>query len=360
VMDLARRTFLSGLVASAVVPAKNAFAESGKAVCVSACRHADNKYSTGFLDHQGRIIWSSLLPGRAHSMAVSPDGKSCVTFARRPGRFVMESNLATRTTREILQAAPGRHFYGHGVFSTDGRRLYASENAWESGEGRIGVYDVTQGYKRLGEFPSGGIGPHEIILAGDGHTLVVANGGIRTHPDSGRRKLNRLTMEPSLAWLNPGTGRLVRQARLPDQLHQLSIRHLCLDGQNRVWFACQNESQSTDVVPLLGVESGNGLALLDLPRTAIGGLQQYVGSICASADGTRIAATSPRGHMGLVLSASERKLVQSFEMKRVCGVTAANNTNFIWTSGTGHTRTPEGDQFSAGHSWDNHLVQLPS
>jgi hypothetical protein len=41
-------------------------------------------------------------------------------------------------------------------------------------EGVIGVYDARANYKRIDEFPTFGIGPHDLALLPDGKTLVVA------------------------------------------------------------------------------------------------------------------------------------------------------------------------------------------
>src|SRR3546814_10690678 len=71
-----------------------------------------------------------------------------------------------------LQAAAGRHFFGHGVFLPDGRRMLATENHYEAGHGVLGVYDASDGgdYRRIGEFPTGGVGPHEVVLLPDGRS----------------------------------------------------------------------------------------------------------------------------------------------------------------------------------------------
>src|SRR5690606_41790368 len=91
-----------------------------------------------------------------------------------------------------LQAAQGRHFFGHGVFLPDGQRMVATENHYEAGYGVLGVYDTSPGgnFRRIGEFETGGIGPHEAVLLNDGRTVCVANGGILTHPDYGKLELN--------------------------------------------------------------------------------------------------------------------------------------------------------------------------
>ncbi|MGB0057672.1 MAG: DUF1513 domain-containing protein, partial [Methyloceanibacter sp.] len=85
---------------------------------------------------------------------------------------------------------PDRHFFGHGVFSADGRLLHTTENDYKNAQGIIGVRDATDGYKQIGEFSARGMEPHDVALLADGRTMVIANGGIRTHPDSGADELN--------------------------------------------------------------------------------------------------------------------------------------------------------------------------
>ena len=44
-----------------------------------------------------------------------------------------------------------RHFYGHGVFASDGHLLFTTENDFAAEAGVIGIWDVTGGFKRIGE-----------------------------------------------------------------------------------------------------------------------------------------------------------------------------------------------------------------
>src|SRR3546814_11455586 len=60
-----------------------------------------------------------------------------------------------------FDAAEGRHFYGHGVFSPDGRWLFACENDYDNARGCIGVYDAAAGYRRESELEAHAIGPNE-------------------------------------------------------------------------------------------------------------------------------------------------------------------------------------------------------
>ena len=84
--------------------------------------------------------------------------------------------------RQLISAATGRHFYGHGCLSADKSVLFTTENDYDAVKGVIGIRDAKD-FQSVGEYSSYGIGPHDIHLMPDGKTLVVANGGIQTHPD---------------------------------------------------------------------------------------------------------------------------------------------------------------------------------
>ena len=142
-----------------------------------------------------------------------------MVFARRPGSFALAFDIHDRRAPVLFTTPANRHFYGHGVFSRDGRLLYATEHDNETRDGLIGVYNATGGYKRIGEMPTYGIGPHEVILLSDGKTLAVANGGIETHIETGREKLNLSSMQP--------VARLHRQHQWPAHQPAQAERRAC-------------------------------------------------------------------------------------------------------------------------------------
>ena len=87
----------------------------------------------------------------------------------------------------------------------------------------------------------------------------MANGGIRTHPDTGRAKLNLDAMTSSLAVLDTADGGLVRSQSLGERLRRLSIRHLDIDRDFRIVVAMQHEGSRRDRVPLVAFERDAGL-----------------------------------------------------------------------------------------------------
>ena len=234
-MAIDRRTFLLGTLAA--LPAGAATRALGTVAediaFMSAAKRGDG-FAVLLLSADGRILREVPLSARGHDIAVHAASGEAVVFARRPGTFAVALDLAGRRTPQIFNAHDGRHFYGHGAFSADGRLIYVSENDIDKGQGVIGVYDVSAGYKRLGEFPSHGVGPHELILLHDGTTLAVANGGLDTVPESGRENLNLETMSPSLAFVDCRTGGLLQRHELAADLKRLSIRHIAAGHSGRV------------------------------------------------------------------------------------------------------------------------------
>jgi len=259
----------------------------------------------------------------------------------------------------IFAPPAARLFCGHGFFSRDGRLLYATENDFDAERGVLGIYDVERGFIRSGEIPTRGIGPHEAILLRNGRFAAVANGGIATHPDYPRMKLNLPEMRPSVSVIDLHTGSVAVQAELPPSLHRLSLRHLAEAGDGTIWIGGQYEGSPSDSVPLLSVfQPGKGIRVLDDPSLQYQMMNQYVGSIAANGLGNRIAVTSPRGGVWLVFDSISQTLLVRRLVPDVCGV-AERGAGFLTTDGRGNLwRDGMRQSQSKARAWDNHLSHL--
>ena len=359
-----RRAFLKAAgagFAASLLPRQAVALERSELVFASATQTSDGGYGAVLLGERGEVIASIDLPDRGHDITISREAGRGVVFARQPGTFALVFDPAGHAPPVTLTSVPGRHFYGHGVFSPDGRLLYATESDFEAAQGVVGIYDATDGYRRIGEFPTYGTGPHEMLLMPDGVTFVVANGGIETHPDFGRAELNLQTMDPSIVFIDRRDGRLVGQLQLDAGLHQLSIRHMAIDARGRVWFGCQYKGAPTDGPQLVGYATLDGvITLVELPPETLADLRNYVGSVAASADGTTVAVSSPEGDLLVAIDVEGKRPVLVETLRNGCGL-AADEAGFVATSGEGEMigiagsgREPQ----SFGFRFDNHVLRL--
>ncbi|WP_170468780.1 DUF1513 domain-containing protein [Ruegeria arenilitoris] len=354
-----RRRFLAGLAAASLTPMRG-WSAIGAPDYLAAALFPDGSYRLAGLERGGDILFSLPLPARGHAAAAHPHRAQAVAFARRPGTFAIIIDCATGAQIAQLEAPTGRHFYGHGVFSTDGTRLFTTENDFEAGQGVIGVWD-TEDYKRITEFSSGGVGPHDMRLMPDGRTLVVANGGIETHPDTGRTKLNLPVMQPRLTYLDQ-SGEVLEQVELPRALHRNSIRHLAVRADGLVGFAMQWQGDTSQHPPLLGLhQRGDELKLLSASEADQSTLQGYAGSIAFSDTGDTVAITCPRGNALHQFRVSDGQLAGAFLLDDVCGLGTGPN-GFMFTTGTGVigqlTATGAKIATRSDCQWDNHLIPI--
>lgn len=349
-----RRAILAGL-ATALVPLPPAYATEPPRF-VAACRRPDGAFAAAVLGETGEVLHVEPLDDRGHDAAIRTDPPVAVVFARRPGRFALVLDLA-RLKRALVVAPPAnRRFAGHGFFSADGKILFATENDFEGERGVLGLYDATDRYRRIGEFETRGIGPHEALLLADGRTIAVANGGILTHPDFPRMKLNLPTIAPSLALIDARDGSLIARHELTAALHQLSIRHMAEVAPGRVWFGAQYEGPITEAVPLVGTfDPDRGLVLVEESASLSAPMRYYVGSVAASRDGRTVITTSPRGGLAVVWDTARRTVIATRQLPDVCGA-AGSASGIALTTGQGQVIMPAGEVHHSRLQWDNHLA----
>jgi hypothetical protein len=370
-MRMGRRHFLAACMAlagSTSAPLRAAMKGRAPGARFLAARRHETRFEAVLLDAQGHDVTALALPERGHSFAIDALRARAVIFGRQPGFYALAFALPGGAELGALPLPDGRHYFGHGTFSPDGMRLYATENDYEGERGVLGVYDATPGaqWRRLGEFDCGGIGPHEVVMLADGRTLCVANGGLLTHPDFGKTPLNLSTMRPSLAYLDARDGRLLEKVTLPAELHQLSIRHLVQDASSDVWFACQYEGPAADQPPLLGRHRrGAAPELLAGPADVLRDLRNYLGSIAFDPLRGVIATSSPVGGRIAWWDAASGRSLGSAGRPDGCGLAALDDGRFLISDGYGGLVTA-GPGFqeqlllpgSPGLSWDNHMRRL--
>lgn len=372
-MAIDRRRFVAGALVALTAPRAVLAAEARAAghagadvVYAAAARRQGNGYAVLLVTGDGRILREIPLTARAHDIAIDRARRRAVACARRPGYFALCFDLDGRAAPEVFAPPEDRHFYGHGAFSPDGRVIYMTEHDVGTGEGVIGIYDTGNGFRRVGEFPSYGIGPHEAILLPDGKTLVAANGGFGSDPATGRESIDVAGMKPNMSFIDVETGALKAQHGLPPEINLLSIRHLAADASGAVWFGGQWQGAIEDAPELIGrARLDRPIAFVEPGGPAGDVLRGYIGSVAVCAEGRLLAASAPRAGRVVYADTETGRIVHEVALKDACGLAGSGPGAFAISSGHGVVRV-EGVAQEAGGletcfpstEFDNHLRRV--
>ncbi|TDO99738.1 DUF1513 domain-containing protein [Marinomonas balearica] len=376
---LDRRDFLKscllkgGALSIAALPTwQTAFASmtQGSELYVSAFSRQDKtlerSYYLGVFDAQGKMLWESKLLNRAHAPVVHPVHSIVGIIARRPGYYMDFFELTSGERLKRIAPLKDHHFYGHAIFNKTGDRLISQENHYTSGKGRIVIRSWPDA-EVIAEYDSNGIGPHESVLM-DENTLVIANGGLKTHPDHDRDILNLETMAPNVTYLSLDTGSVVHSVDNGKGKHQLSIRHLDVNAQGVVALGFQYKGEKWDEVPLVGISNLNSSSIeyLPMPEQIRLRFKQYCGSVCFDKSGQILAVSSPRGGLVAYWNMQDHSFLGADNCRDVCGVSQTDRPGVLMlTGGTGKQWISDPIKSNiyqinqhVGISWDNHLEKI--
>ncbi len=219
------------------------------------------------------------------------------------------------------------------------------------------MYDAQHEYQLKGSLEVGGIGPHEVRLHPDGQTLVVALGGIRTHPDHDRMKLNLSDMQPALLLLDRDSGRVVQ--RHEPSHHQLSCRHIDVSPEGIVIAGYQFEGPTWETPPLVARLDCAQEAFSEIRLPAQSDLRNYIASVAIDPVSHVAAVTAPRGNRAVLLDYLSGEHLETLEITDVAGA-IADKQAFMFTSGMGGIHRSRASHVNRIEDtdlrWDNHLT----
>ena len=338
-MAIDRRRFLLG---GALAPLLARPGRAAAPLYAAACAEDAGGYALRAFDGAGGMAWTLPLPSRGHGMVFADD--HVVVFARRPGSWAILADARDGAVRARIEPPDGLTFNGHGSFSADGRRLFATATRQENDSGWLAIFAGANGWRAAASWPTGGTDPHEVLRLGE--TLVVANGGL----PGGRPARDPDEVDTSLAWLDARSGEVWNLQRPPAELRRVSLRHMTV-ARGWVFVVGQDQGAASDAVPLLAMSDGRRLSYISTPPLA-----GYCGGVASSA--AALCLTSPRAGRAFTLEASG-DVRASCEMADVCGVAPAS-AGFLLTSGRGALRLAGEGPASAtpGVRWDNHAIRL--
>lgn len=230
------------------------------------------------------------VPTRTHGLLVRPDG-GFVAVAVRPGNWIVRCDAQGLPAQwlHMDSEAEGRTLDGHVCASADGQWLYTAETNPRSSQGWISVRDA-QTLRKVAQWRSHGVEPHQILLDGAG-MLMVANGGLLRADGDKKRDVH--LMDSSLVRMNPTTGERLGQWRLKEQ--RLGLRHMAWNhpvsgagaGADKPLLGIALQNEHDDLVrrrasPVLALWDGESLQT-PAPGGDHGG--GYSGDIIGTPDG---------------------------------------------------------------------------
>jgi len=336
---------------------------------VSAMGDKKSSFGFGFMSAEQQNLGKKLSGFRGHGVSQHPLHPSqVIMYGRRPGTMAIVTDVLQNKIVNSFKVAKNRFFYGHGCFSLDGKTLFTTEGNSTTGEGKIGIRDAIT-YQYLGEYDTTGIGPHDMHLMPDGKTIVVANGGILTRPETGRKKLNLPEMISNLTYIDAFTGKKIDEFRVPEP--KASIRHLDIAKDGTVAIAMQVQRsvmKNENSVPLGAIHKPNGkIQLLTEPERLITAMNDYMGSVAIN-EKSRIAGfTSPRGDIVGFWNIDSLEFAGYHRLHDVCGIAVNSKNNFMISNSIGEVRELDGlnlkeiKQNRVIHeksAWDNHMLNI--
>ncbi|MFS8039187.1 DUF1513 domain-containing protein [Xanthobacter sp. AM11] len=305
---------------------------------------------------------------RLHGIEASPSGPLAVAVGRRPGHIAFVFHMERGGVVASFGPGEGRVFSGHGRFSADGRHLLTNEierpqdGTHHMGRGVVALRAVADGFAIAAEWPSGGDGPHDLMLSGS--ALVVANGGIEPHTPEAR---DAEVTGSGITLLDPATGTMRGEGRLAPDLASLSLRHLSRDGRGGTVVAAQDLLADGVARPLLFRIGADGvLTPFDGPEAELRALRGYVGSVAFDPSGAFVACASPRGGRVAIWQADGR-YVGAVPLMDGCGLAPGRDAGtFVAASGYGEViAISAGPQEvgiiarrTGGPRFDNHMARV--
>lgn len=262
-------------------------------------------YQHGVLafDPKGNVRADFTVNDEVHLACFSPDLKHILVCSRIPGAAL---TLYDFDGKLIASALPPnhQHFEGHAVFSDDSQFIYATASNYQTTSGKL-LKLKADDLSVINEFDSGGIGPHELVwqtsttsnrTTSNRTVLAIANTGVKTHPDSGRKPLNIDDIHSNVSLFDTQQQTIIHQWFVNQDA--LTARHLDALPNGDLMIGCQyKKDDQYPVVIALARPEQNRLSFSDnQPGAFHFKMQGYSASVTAFGD-SRALITNPRGHL---------------------------------------------------------------
>jgi uncharacterized protein len=252
---------------------------------------------------QPRLIDVDFFP---HGFAIHPSHKSRVACFQKIGPGAAIIDLVTGQMVDKIAKQGDQLFYGHGVYTLDGKTLLSTERNEQSKRGLIAMRDA-KSLAYLGEFPSFGDSPHDCHLIEQGKILVVANG------------------DGSVCYIELGTQKLLEKLAIPNP--KLNAGHLLVLPQRKL-VAVSAPAKGLVETDLGGISvrlSKTAWSSIQEPEALVSQMSGEALSVAASAKSETFAVTHPTANLVSFWSTIDGRALGSLPVQRPRGVETTND-----------------------------------
>lgn len=273
----------------------------------------------GYVTDIGSVVVFDVAAGESFEIPVPFFGHSVSTNPARPyqlaafERWGKQGALVDIKDRRILavaEASDANTFFGHSVFTADGKHLLTTEDNSHTPKGALVLRDAST-LKIIHKMNSYGLRPHECRTLDEGKTLMVANGGYRHN-------------ETNISWIDIRSEKLLNQVKLGTQ-DNVAYTHCSMSADHWICAVGASDRQNPNFIAFV---SPDGRVLRPaIPEEVRKKMVREAVSILFLDKDDLVAVTIPHSSMMLVFNYKKQSLVEVVQVDRPIGLllTASKN-----------------------------------
>lgn len=260
----------------------------------------------------------------AHGFTVHPQKPHLAAVFEKRGPGAALVDLSACKLLGYIRTRHQREFYGHGLWSSDGRIVYAVETALDTHAGLMVVRDAN-GFAELDTFPTYGENPHDCLFVDGGKTLVVTNGG----GDLGSSHV------PSVTYVDVASRRLLEKVVFSDPKINAGHAVIARDGSLAVCSAPRDGLPQDTSLGGVTIKPRKGKAeRMRKPRPVVERMLGESLSLALHEKSGGLAVTNPAGGIVTLWDMRTGRLLRSVDVEAPRGVTLTLDERwFVLASG---------------------------
>lgn len=263
-----------------------------------------------------------------HSLIQHPFMKQLAVVTPRDEQTAAVIDLNTGKIISLLKLKNDLYFYGHGVFSADGKQLLLSGYD-KNNVGFLKSYDLN--WSEQGYVDTFGLAPHDVQTIHGGETLLVANNGWSGLGSYHEKRIS------GMAYVDFKTKKLVEKIELP--LGYLGFQHFDKNDRGDFVAGCDvygNRKTQTGFKSLLiSRKFSDPMHFFDIDNDMKARLQGNILSIAWNQKNSLVLTTTPEGPVTIWDASSLKAVRQILDYRHPHGVSTSQNHAYITTANNG-------------------------